>query len=240
MDDTTPIDGLLQLADKHPNIELGILLSPFCMGTKRYPSKQYIEKLCQHSHRLPLSAHICREWMKKLFAKDVEVYDFLKTVWPHFKRIQFNYYNFFSNHDIYPKGVAAKAKALLEVCQQPCFEGKELIFPYSEHSKEFIEDYLLPVTDDYRPTIFFDGSHGQGRAPDSWHPPFPGLHHGYAGGLGPDNIERHMDIIMPMIPPDAQVSFDAETNLMSPVDGHFDILRGDSFATKINEWVAKN
>lgn len=213
--DQVPIDEVLALHAAYPNIEIGVLAAPGHMGLARHPSLQYLEKLCSHSDTLDLSLHLCRDYMKKLFSKKLDAYYDLRKFWPHFKRIQLNYYTFFTNETIPPKKYANKAKALLELFSLPQFQGKELIFPISAYSQRFIDEFLLPIIDHHNASLFFDGSHGQGKSPDQWLPPLKQLiKHGYAGHHTPDNIQERLAQIVPLIEQSYPFWVDIETGIM--------------------------
>ena len=217
------------------------------MGLARHPSKQYLEELCAHSDMLNLSLHICREYMKDLFNRKMTVFNDLAPFWNHFKRIQFNYYSFFTNNDIPPKGYDAKAKGLLSTSQLSYFVGKELIFPISSYSQKFINEHLLPVIRHYKATLFFDGSHGQGRAPEKWDAPLiAGVDHGYAGSLGPENITEQLEKIFAALPPGATIWTDAETGLMhddhktNPDKNHWNLEKVWAMCDRITQFELAN
>lgn len=216
--DHVPIDDVLALKKAYPNVEIGVLASPGLMGHARHPSIEYLEQLCSYPE-LDLSLHLCRGYMKELFLKKNPAYYDLRAFWPHFKRIQFNYYTFFTNDSIPPRTYANKAKALLEMCFMPYFAGKELIFPISPFSRRFIDEFLLPVIDDYNASLFFDGSHGQGRSPEKWEAPLKQrIKPGYAGAHTPENIQERLAQIVPLLPPGYPFWIDIESGIMA--DGH--------------------
>ncbi|MBP6911436.1 hypothetical protein KBC03_07760 [Patescibacteria group bacterium] len=216
VDDNTSIPGLIQLSKQFPKVEIGILLSQKNIehGESRYPTRKYIELLCRHDKKLQLAGHICRAWMKDLFLGKTTVVDELgPDIWSSLQRIQFNYYKFFTDPTIQPMKFKDKVEGLLQAVGLPCFEGKQLIFPRSEYSAEFIDQYRgrLPAGH----VIFHDSSFGQGRTPDVWPNPI-GNPCGYAGKLDPDNYKKELLKIAAVVGEQGSIWTDAETGLRDP------------------------
>jgi|GEM_PF-4232279 len=233
IDDTVPIDKVLELAEKYPKMEIGILLSRDEMGRlPRYPSLTYIMKLCQHSDTLKLSAHICRGWMIDLLKKQVSIWPDLRHIWDHFSRVQFNYYTYFTRGDIFPASYSGKARQMVESIAHPCFANKELIFPYSMYSKRFLDEFL--VIDPARMSIFYDDSAGIGKELTEVLPPYKNCKQGYAGSLGPSNLSDILNKIKD-VAGETPVWADSETQLMytdhknNPERNHWDMERVEQF-----------
>lgn len=159
-DANTDIDGMVDLGNLYP-IEWGILYSPKRQGQGRYPHFDWVRKLCQRSHELRLSAHLCG-------GHSVAVIEFGRCgleepLAAHFARVQVN-------------TAAHVSPASIEV-----WAANIGIHPILQCRGAF------PDNGDV--SWLFDASGGRGISPSAW--PAHGNPHfmrGYAGGLGPDNV----------------------------------------------------
>lgn len=168
IDETANIKDLQKIQEENNFVEYGILLSKKRMGQEtRYPSLSWIENL-QH---LNLSGHLCGEW-----ARNFDRMNF-STIWRKFDRIQFNIKTF-DNLD-----------ELIEKLFQDC--GKQYIFSVSDFNSEIIRKIRQKGLD---AVPFYDMSGGRGVLSENYPEPID-YYCGFAGGLGPDNLENELNKI---------------------------------------------
>ncbi|CAB5514558.1 hypothetical protein LMG26857_03617 [Achromobacter anxifer] len=164
-DHHTCIDGMIALSKRYP-IEWGILFSPFHQGTGRYPVFEWVNQLRHRAKAgaLTLSAHICGGYSRKLIKTGAcEVDVLLPGV---FQRAQINT----ADPKVDPAQIQAWARAQGVV---PILQARGG-FPAAQEVQ-----WLL------------DESGGRGVVQESWPAPAAeGILHGYAGGLGPENVAQ--------------------------------------------------
>ncbi len=186
------------------DIEWGILFSPKHQGKEpRYPSYDWIRRACRvewHSR----AAHLCGHAVRDLFAGN----DAWIRQWGNgFDRIQLNG---FGDHP----------------------EADDHIANIADRHEEF--DFILQIATEAAlaraielalkcPNILglYDASGGQGISPIGW-PPQPGsLAMGYAGGIGPDNIDKTIKDITEMA--GGPTWLDMESQVRSDDGENFDL-----------------
>lgn len=168
VDEDTNVDGMLELSAKYP-IEWGILFSPSRQGTGRYPSLDFIRGLVWVHRTMDFAAHLCGGHSRSLMTGGFTEVDDL--VQGYFRRAQINAV------DPDRVAVARWAKRLGVKTILQCRSG-------------FPEDLSV--------SWLYDASGGRGIEPAEW-PAVPqkysSLMVGYAGGLRPDNVARHIERI---------------------------------------------
>lgn len=159
------------------NIELAILLSAKNMGTPRYPSLEWIQKLAKYNSiaQINLAGHICGQWARNMVQGDFTfTQDF--TYWEIFKRIQINL-----------KGYTGAVNEEFFTKLQQYGKNKEYIIQI-----DGVHDWLLNecLKRKINAVPLFDKSGGEGKTPDEWPICKNGEIYsiGYAGGLGPENL----------------------------------------------------
>ncbi len=67
-DDSTPPSVLVDLSDKFPFVEWGILVSGSQVGSPRFPSYGWLTQLATltTSNKINMSAHICGKWVREI------------------------------------------------------------------------------------------------------------------------------------------------------------------------------
>lgn len=234
-DDSIDHEALMPLSAEFPFVEWGILLSKSSMGGSRFPSEAWLRRLAaddrDRSSPLTLSAHLCGRWVQQLLHGfdefDCIVGDFIRAC----ERIQLNFHA-----ENTPCNPAACANALKMLGQ------KQFIFQIDGNGGN---DHLHAVNDAadcaniHIDTVgLFDLSGGDGIVPAEWPKPFfihvdPGEHgdgvesfayHGYAGGLGPENLERELERIAAAAG-DCRIWIDMETRVRSHGDKQFDLAK---------------
>lgn len=167
-DEHTSIDDMSRLSDEYP-VEWGILFSPARQGSGRYPPISFINELV---HGIgDLSAHLCGGHARAVIQEGSCEYDGL--IKARFWRAQINT----SDPNVQPAAIATWARA---VAVKPILQCRG------------------PFPDSLATSWLFDASGGRGIEPEAWPAPpekYKSLMVGYAGGLRPENVVRHVENI---------------------------------------------
>lgn len=190
-DNTVAPGALLGLSTEYPFAEWGILVSDkhtsLPDGSPRFPSWSWLQRLQSSAANLPLmnlSLHICGNWVKSLLLGRVT---FPVEMLNGFQRVQLNFH---AKQDDYDEDKFRDALAV--------FGPREIIFQIDGgDGARLLETTMIDGGPPHVP--LFDLSGGAGIVPDQW--PRPEYLrgdvncnqrtcrlHGYAGGLGPDNL----------------------------------------------------
>jgi hypothetical protein len=199
-DNRTAAMDLLAISKDYPFVEWGILLSSNEEPKPRYPSTEWIASIEPLSRQgTKVSGHICGEWARNIckgrFPKQIN----------HmmFQRIQINVAHCFQKEVNNPAAMAA------------CLpKNREYIVQVSLALQEGVA--LAKTLQGYDRTIsiLFDTSGGHGVTPTQWPDLAPGMKCGFAGGLGPDNLEEALCSLSALVG-HAQVWIDMESRVRS-------------------------
>lgn len=234
-DSVSPAD-LIPITREFPFVEWGILASQnntFSGGCNRYPSPKWIadlQSLAETSGELPnLSLHINGVWVRQLLLGSFIIPAELLNC---FGRVQLNFH------------------AERTICNPPSFadaltklSGKYLIFQLDGEKGNAHLDAAngMEVGNCFG---LFDVSGGAGVLPAKWPEPIyldvqPGDsgmgveswdYHGYAGGLGPDNLAEQIPLILKAAAGtrytnEGRIWIDMETRVRSSDDRQFDLAK---------------
>lgn len=219
----TPND-LVALSQEFPFVEWGILASESntnAGGSPRFPGWEWMVRLQATSYLNPmkLSLHLCGRWVRGMLAG--RTYDELREgSLFQFQRVQLNFHA--DKTQCYPKAFAVALKAL----------GKrQIIFQIDgERGNEHLQSVYELEPGWLDAVGLFDVSGGAGISPTEWPKPYFMLtdadyaYHGYAGGLGPDNLERELGRISGAAG-DCRIWIDMETKVRSSDDRQFDLVK---------------
>jgi hypothetical protein len=217
-------------------VEWGILVSPRTLdgGRDRYPSMDWIDKLKLISkiHNLKLSLHICGGWSRNLLLGKIE---FPESLLEGFQRVQLNFHAE-KNPCCVDKFVSAMHRLdSITWKKQWLFQVDGVLG--NKYFEAVHENGSLDVAP------IFDASGGLGISPKEWprpqyhqsgyafSPPLPieWLYHGYAGGLGPENLEEEINRISAVLRDSyysqCRVWLDMETKVRSDEDRLFDLKK---------------
>lgn len=187
-DDGVDPQDLIKLHEEFPFVEFGILFSKERQGTSRYPSYDWITKLCDNPEfKAPLSGHLCGEYVKEVLIDGRHSWLFFKkNYYTSFNRIQLNMSNaMFDSFDM--------AQLVETILNSPGFfhvilqsHRGFLRLDEIEAANHTLIGFSAPGVD-----IIYDSSGGRG-IPITEYPvasthAFSG-YCGYAGGITPDNI----------------------------------------------------
>lgn len=234
-DDSVEPAALAALSKKYPWVEWGILASASQTGRSmrknpRFPSFDWIEGFLGDwpDYYIKRSLHVCGRWVRDLLRGVNSMPDWLPD---DFQRIQLNFH------------------AERTECDPPAFwlRLRDLVTdpPYGSNGKvrQFIFqidgelgnrhlDALLAENGNKNQFVdavpLFDVSGGAGILPDAWPKPYlkkDDLHfafHGYAGGLGSDNLAEQLPRILEAAG-DTPCWIDMETRVRSDDDTQFDL-----------------
>lgn len=184
LDEKFSIEDFSILSQQYPFLEWGILYSTSensNISSNRYPSQKWFEHHIAEISDIAkktgvsLALHVCGKESLNLIAQNNPFLDFLL---PHFNRVQINF----------------------------CYKNKQkeqLLSLFENHSEiNFItqqnftnKDLIQDIPDVKNHHLLFDSSGGRGVLEQSWPMPIRTKLCGYAGGLGPENIELELDNI---------------------------------------------
>lgn len=218
-DDSVKPSQLVELSQRYPFVEWGILLSRSSAGQPRYPTPSWISALQLavrgHHHDVHLSLHVCGHWTRQLLLGFNEIPGWY---WEGFGRVQLNFHRENARWD--PAKLAEQMQAL---------KHRQWIFQLDgEGGNEYFANINLMGEIDCVP--LFDTSGGAGVVPREWPKAEERgadaelLYHGYAGGLGPRNLEEQLPLIHEAAGA-ARYWIDMETHVRSSDDRFFDLRK---------------
>ncbi len=191
IDEQCCIDDLDSLA--WPGVEFGILLSAWREGHNRYPSIEFIAAAVQRLGR-SAAIHICGSAAREQLRTSQIFNSLLRKV----GRIQLN--------------GAVTPEELIELAER--FPEQSIITQHAWYNLDLVD---VPVANH---ELLVDASGGRGLQPEQWESPATDKPVGFAGGLGPDNIEAQLSPIGAIARPGWWV--DMESGLRTE-DDWFDI-----------------
>lgn len=206
-DDHTDIAWMLDISKNYPYVEWGILLPS--SGGSRFPSRSWLIDLIGaatlSSFSVNLSGHLCPPltdaYLKGALSIETVVGD-------AFQRIQINTHGCsYLWHDMWKDIIEQDDKREYII---------QLDSPLNIRRMLSAQQSLRNVTG------LFDMSHGAGVLPKSW-PRSSAPWVGYAGGLGPHNLEKELGQIDRIVPAGNSYWVDMETHVRT--DGRFDLKK---------------
>lgn len=230
-DDTNPT-GLAVLSREFPFVEWAILIGSH-PGTPRFPGGPWLRRFAAVAEeaKLQVSMHLCGRPLRKALtgAAMFTSREFSGTIPDLFQvaqRVQLN------THGEPARWNAAAMLSMFRnewhgkkvIIQIDGFDGPKILQSLWENDEGGTMEFLP----------FFDASHGAGLCPGEWpqaevlDTPNPESHvdqyslHGYAGGLGPDNLAAEIPRILAAAK-NAPVWIDMETKVRT--DGRLDLAK---------------
>lgn len=208
-DESVDPSDLLELSREFPYVEFGILVSATRAGMPRFPGPSWIYALqdlaLAHAPVLQLSLHLCGRYVQKLLGGHSIVPQKLLGC---FHRVQLNFHAERVQGPYVPHAMQEALKP---------FVTRQIIFQIDGYmGNTYLQETTL-LLDNHVP--LYDASHGGGVLPPHWPQPLRGyLEHGYAGGLGSDNLETQIPRIL-SVARNAFLWIDMETNLRTGTPG---------------------
>lgn len=188
VDASPSFDGLCELAGRYPYAEFGLSYSKSQAGTGRYPPRKWMESLALRARTIPglnLSLHVCGEAIGDLLMGKDHVSE-LALLFP---RIQVNF--------------LAERHALISVRKLlKRLPGTTVITQHTDAS----ESLWRELAERPNHVVMFDTFGRRGLGSQRWQAPLKKIESGwsfkaidplcgYAGGLGPDNVAKHLRLI---------------------------------------------
>jgi hypothetical protein len=218
-DDSIRPEDLIGLTKEFPFVEWGILHSASNRGNNRFPSHKWmcdLQDLAGKEH-LPLSLHLCGRYVRELLFGGIP--ESVLTFLPMFRRVQLNFHA--ERNECHPKSFFEALKKISE-------GQREFIFQLDGALGNQHMDAVRAIGE-LNTFGLFDVSGGAGILPTEWPSPIyyrdmrPD-YHGYAGGLGPDNLAEQMPLIGKAAK-GCRFWIDMETRVRSDNDRQFDLAK---------------
>lgn len=214
-DDSVNPERLAELSAEFPLVEWGILLSESSWGGPRFPSLKWLTGLYQvflDSPHMNLSFHVCGRWVREicagnwtpLFVNTGKILDFGDRA-----QLNFHAYKHLLGPSFVPRAI--------ERCQE---QDWQLIFQCDGVNDHLVASAIQAGLD---ATPLYDRSGGCGVVPDSWPRAEPGIYSGYAGGLGPDNLDSELKSITKAANGE-RFWVDMESKIRTRGDDRFDLV----------------
>ncbi|MHA2280226.1 MAG: hypothetical protein ACXAC5_05120 [Promethearchaeota archaeon] len=223
-DSIKPLE-MLEITERFPFVEWGILLSLSSQGNTRFPSRKWLTDLFNiYDTRMKLSGHICGRWVRDLCKGKLTWLESSDndSMWPFFmlfNRIQLNFHSEVHkiNHMPFIRGLAQMEGMWMDAMCDTSIKP-QFIFQLDN-----VNDSILGVARDVGVDAagLFDLSGGLGILPEQW--PEASSWQGFAGGLSPENLKTQLELIAPKC--SRSIWIDAETHLRSSNDRQFDLAK---------------
>lgn len=230
-DSVEDIEELKEIQKEFPFVEWGILLSASSAGYNRFPSEEWIKKLVadQNHIKLELAGHVCGRWIREICSGDWTVFE---AGLSYFDRLQLNWHG---EKRSVPENWLTKFKLWNASRKEHGLSDVQLIFQLDNVNNDLLQQAL---DEGVNASGLIDCSHGAGILPDQWPTPFEGAYNGYAGGLGPDNLEKELYKIAEVCG-NNPIWIDAETKLRSNNDKTFDLQKVREFLEIAKPWIVE-
>ncbi|CDQ10685.1 conserved protein of unknown function [Acidithiobacillus ferrivorans] len=186
VDENTDLRLLGPLSETHP-VEWGFLYSPKQQGEPgRYPSIYFLKKaFALLPPSLHISLHICGKGVNDILTAEPVATALVELLAQRNGRLQLNF-----NHRKRPVDLPALAKFIT------CNPNLPVITQIHNGNSE-VQPGLFKIlgTAPTNHQMLFDASGGRGQVATILEAPRYGVHCGYAGGIGPDNIVERITAI---------------------------------------------
>lgn len=200
-DDETDVGELIELSREFPFVEWGILVGSNTgegCGCSRFPSVDWIAGLVNDvraagNHQLPvnLSLHVCGEFLRQLVRGYSSLDVLLGRYLYAFQRMQLNWHGERQFEDSDENILDAISRLVDNVPVTDPAWNPVVIFQLDGWNDEL----WRATARRFLCAGLFDRSHGAGILPAEWPAARLGLPCGWAGGLGPDNLELQLPLI---------------------------------------------
>jgi hypothetical protein len=229
-DSVTPGD-LALLSEDFPYVEWGILASASrSTGEPRYPTLAWMETFREMAieNRMQASLHLCGRFTRLILIGELD--RIVLQLVNGFGRMQLNFQSSSTPCD------PIKALKVLHRIRACSAFGENLQFLFqldgtrgNDHLEALCLEHVNAYGEPSNMFGLFDSSGGLGLLPGEW--PAPIYHsegvydyHGYAGGLGPDNLAREIPRILKAAVGCQHIWIDMESGVRSD-DGRFDLRK---------------
>eukprot|EP00518_Triparma_eleuthera_P002519 CAMPEP_0182466248 /NCGR_PEP_ID=MMETSP1319-20130603/11661_1 /TAXON_ID=172717 /ORGANISM="Bolidomonas pacifica, Strain RCC208" /LENGTH=253 /DNA_ID=CAMNT_0024666207 /DNA_START=100 /DNA_END=858 /DNA_ORIENTATION=+ len=215
-DDSVDPHLLLLISKAYPFVEWGVLFRPDKVGTPRYASDEWVERLSlaarSSNGSMKLAAHLCGAHVNSVLAANSAGDSLLSRLYSlGFRRVQINAT---AVNGVDTSDLSNSAVRLRNVMRN--HSRLQFILQRSEETKPLWSPF--DVEPERNMSMLFDESKGTGALASSYSAPSPNYPVGYAGGIGPANISS----VLSSVSKAAQgysVWIDMESRLRSNKDG---------------------
>lgn len=229
-DDGIDVIKLSDLSNKYPFVEWGILFSKTKQGQSRYPTLEWFNKLSDvcDNPEVKLSAHLCGQWVVDLFGDD---FSFARhvAVASYFERIQLN----MTDDRFMTLDFGRLKNVIIKELREPT---PDIIIQTKRAFQRY--EWLRTLNAESRGLKFnmlYDVSGGKGVLPKNWVKPVDGVFCGFAGGLGPDNLEEQLPKIAAAVG-DCKCWIDMESRVRDEND-KFDLAKVEKCLEIASKWI---
>lgn len=229
-DDQTDQREMLAISEEYPWCEWGILYSKKHAGSSRFPSYPWLlalDALATDNPTLNLSAHLCGQWVRSMLMGEKTKFGTPFMPEPVYQRAQLNFHGEASPYVFseFLDCLAVRPTPFQWIFQMDgvnthLFANALAYGNTRQLSDALPADSIATAAPPIEVVPLFDTSAGTGALPACW----PSadykdgngrtLPHGYAGGLGPDNIAKQLEQIA-LAAGDARVWVDMESRVRS-------------------------
>jgi hypothetical protein len=217
-DSVRPLD-LIQLSKEYPFVEWAILVSAKHTnsdGSPRFPSLAWLYELnAVMNPEVDLAMHVCGSWVRRLLLGTAPPALGEMFLFP-FNRVQLNFH---------AESLDCMELPFLKALR--AFGNRQIIFQIDGNMGGVFFNMAWPPSKSSQllnAVPLFDMSHGAGVLPEAWPKPLGDIYHGYAGGLGPDNLAEQIPLIL-KASQGAWIWIDMETKVRSENDKQFDLVK---------------
>jgi hypothetical protein len=232
VDERTDLQRLIELSKVHPIAEWGFLYSPKQQGTPgRYPSVPFLRRaLSGLPHDVKVAVHVCGAGVADLMAGEPTVTELVWFVLMRAGRLQLNF-----NQRRKPVDLEQLRKCIAKWTVAADSANFAVITQHNS-ANEDLWKVVSPGLTGY--AVLFDASGGLGKLASEWPAPLP-VACGYAGGLGPRNIEDELGRIA-QVAGERRVWVDMESSLRTTDEaGHdwFSLERCEQVLHPADAWT---
>lgn len=208
-DDATDPEELRRLSASYPFVEWGILVGSH-FGS-RFPRVEWIDLLVEErvnsGNTMKLSLHVCGKLLRGIACGEPTLDEFLGPKLTAFSRVQLNWHG-------EQQSLGVGENVLSAFLKMDVFGWDPTII----FQLDGVNDGLWePAGRKFACAGLFDRSHGAGVCPGEWPNASPDIQSGWAGGLGPDNLEAEIPRIDQKAFPARDYWIDMETKVRTSI-----------------------
>lgn len=181
-DDRTSISEMEKISIRYPFVEWGILFGSQSK-VPRYPSNDWVSEVRSRNSRLCLSAHLCGAYSRNVIENND--FHFVDTLTGIFERVQLNYsfkYPSFTFNENFVNRLLS-------------YEALRFIFQYNNRNENAFQSTPIRAFTGFDLLVDASGGHGRTISSDGLKTYFGYYTKGYAGGIGPDNIDLICEVL---------------------------------------------
>lgn len=217
-DDTVQMKDLIALSNEFPFVEWGILISNHVDDRKRprFPSWNWLKDMPNYEGG-NFSLHICGSYLLDIWQMGIMPFNsrYEVDLQAKFSRAQLNFHGDAIEKD---DGIDGEGYPTLSFALSTDNDSDWEFIVQLDDVNNWVLDELKKDHPRLKLSGLYDCSHGAGIKPDKWPVPNSNWKVGYAGGLGPDDLEEDIKAILE-VAGDQPIWIDMETKIRSFVNG---------------------